>query len=419
MGVGLRQKDTQKGKLSSTMRGWLPILQASLEDLPEALEPFKDANPFLEIKTPREKNFSFFSENKKNSITKAIEWKTEYEKSLYEFLQDQINPPLFPTQKSQQIAYSIIESINEEGYFDADIEQLALKNGWQIQEVEKIRQRFAYLEPVGVGAKDVKESFLFQLDEFDLEVELYDFVKELIENLENISSFSKNHLFSQAFNILKKFKNPPAIEFFQNSKEAVPDIFVFQEEGRIEIKLNDSYYPLIEMDTEGLDEQDEYVKEKIKNAKDLVDALEMRKATIYKIGLMIVEYQYDFFTGGAIKPMRLKDIAFDLERNPSTVSRAIANKFLACNRGVYPLKSFFTAAIDEDTSNSSIKDFMLKIIKNENKKKPLSDNEILELVEKHFNVKMVRRTITKYRQQFNIASSSERKKLYEINCAGV
>lgn len=141
----------------------------------------------------------------------------------------------------------------------------------------------------------------------------------------------------------------------------------------------------------------------------------MRKATILKIAIALRENQYDFFMGGEIRPMKLKDIAQDLGYAPSTISRAIANKYLECDRGIFPIKSFFTAAIDGDTSNASIKDFILNLVKNEDKKKPLSDLKILKIVEEKFDLKMVRRTITKYRQQLQIASSNERKRLYEIS----
>ena len=97
---------------------------------------------------------------------------------------------------------------------------------------------------------------------------------------------------------------------------------------------------------------------------------------------MIVDYQYDFFTGGEMKPMKLKDIAQELGYAPSTISRAISNKYLECSRGVFAIKSFFTTAIDGDVSNASIKDFLLEIIKSENKKKPLSDVKILSMIEK-------------------------------------
>ena len=129
---------------------------------------------------------------------------------------------------------------------------------------------------------------------------------------------------------------------------------------------------------------------------------------------MIIEYQYDYFFGGDIKPMKLKDIAEDLGRNPSTISRAIQNKFLSSKHGIVPLKNFFAAAASQEVSNAAIKEFLLNLIKNENRAKPLSDEAILAKIEDEFNIKLVRRTITKYRKALNIASSSERKKLYAI-----
>ena len=183
----------------------------------------------------------------------------------------------------------------------------------------------------------------------------------------------------------------------------------------ISVQINDDYYPEISIDTEGLDEKEAFVSSRVKEASELIDALEMRKATLYKIGLMIVEYQYDYFLGGDIKPMKLKDLADELGRNPSTISRAIANKYLSSPRGTVALKNFFATGFDEETSNAAIKEFLLELIKNEDRKKPLSDLKIQELIQAKFNIQIVRRTITKYRKILNIGSSSQRKKIYQIN----
>jgi RNA polymerase sigma-54 factor len=420
----LRVSNTQttKQKFSSTLRGWLPILQANLDGLVESLKPFVEENPFIcvtpgserEDKKLEKKNF--FSTLSKNSVTSTIEALTLDKKSLFQTLHEQVNPPLFPTIKSQNIAYEIIENINSEGYFETEaLGIIAEKCSTQIHEVEKIRQRFAYLEPIGVGAKDLKEAFLFQLNDMDVEESLYPLVETLVLHFESIESYNKEPRFLEALGVIKKFRNPPAVDFLEDEKEVIPDIFVYQKEGSIEVHLNDEYYPEIVIDTEGVDESHAFVAQKIKDAKDLVDALEMRKATLYKIGLMIVEYQYDFFMGKSIKPMKLKDLADDLGRNPSTISRAIANKYLSCSRGVIALKHFFAAALEEEISNSAIKEYMLELVKKENRLKPMSDLKLLELIEQKFEIKMVRRTITKYRQQFNIASSSERKKLYTLS----
>ena len=420
--IKLRSTQTQstKQKLSSTLRSWLPILQSNIESLKDVLEPFAEANPFIQIQPGNEKQDdkrfikrSFFDQVSKNSVSDTIEALTLEHKSLYDVLYEQINPPLFPTKKSQDIAYAIIEQINEEGYY-APEESIAQKLGVSEEEVEKIRRRFGYLEPVGIGAIDYKEAFLFQLDDLDIDAQLYSRVKILIEEFEDLESKVQEEGFNEALAVIKKFRIPPAIEYFEEEVQIIPDIFVFESKGIIEVKLNDAYYPDIIIDVQGLDDTHDFVNQKIKDAKDLIDALEMRKATLYKIGLMIVEYQYDFFFGGAIKPMKLKDLADDLNRNPSTISRAISNKYLSCNRGVISLKQFFAAAIDEEVSNAAIKEYMCNLVKFEDQYKPLSDIKLLEMIESKFGVKMVRRTITKYRKQLNIAGSSERKKLYAL-----
>ena len=414
----LRQKQTlaPKIKLNQTLRSWLPILQSGLDELKETLEPFIKDNPFATIEHKNleksEKKRNFFEQVSKNSVSESIEALSIYKESLYEKLVSQINPPLFPTQKSQDIAYKIIECLDDEGYFSYDDEIFA---GFNEGEVERVRARFAYLEPCGVGAKDLKESFLFQLSETEASNEIIECAKKIILNFENIEKLRKLKFYDDALKIIKKFKNPPAIEYLEEASQKVPDIFVLSTSSGISVQINDDYYPEISIDTEGLDEKEAFVSSRIKEASELIDALEMRKATLYKIGLMIVEYQYDYFLGGDIKPMKLKDLADELGRNPSTISRAIANKYLSSPRGTVALKNFFATGFDEETSNAAIKEFLLELIKNEDHKKPLSDLKIQELIQAKFNIQIVRRTITKYRKILNIGSSSQRKKIYHIN----
>ena len=414
----LRQKQTlaPKIKLNQTLRSWLPILQSGLDELKETLEPFIKENPFATIEHKNleksEKKRNFFEQVSKNSVSESIEALSIHKESLYEKLVSQINPPLFPTQKSQDIAYKIIECLDSEGYFSYDDEIFA---GLCESEVERVRARFAYLEPCGVGAKDVKESFLFQLGEAEASDEIIECAKKIILNFENIEKLRKLKFYDDALKIIKKFKNPPAIEYLEEANQKVPDIFVLSTSSGISVQINDDYYPEISIDTEGLDEKEAFVSSRVKEASELIDALEMRKATLYKIGLMIVEYQYDYFLGGDIKPMKLKDLADELGRNPSTISRAIANKYLSSPRGTVALKNFFATGFDEETSNAAIKEFLLELIKNEDHKKPLSDLKIQELIQAKFNIQIVRRTITKYRKILNIGSSSQRKKIYHIN----
>ena len=267
-------------------------------------------------------------------------------------------------------------------------------------------------EPSGIGAIDIKESFEFQLSDFNVNNEVYLLLIEMIEKMENLSKFKKHPHFNEALIIFKKFKNPPALEYMEDSAHIIPDIHILIEDGELKVALNDSFYPDIHIDNVTFASEEPFVKEKIKEAKDLVDAMNMRKATLYKIGLMILEFQYDFFAGGEIKPMKLQDIADDLERNTSTISRAISHKYLACDRGVFSIKSFFSISLGDDTSAKAIKEFVQETIKNEDHKKPLSDQKILDKIQANFSIKMVRRTITKYREQLNIPTSGERKRAY-------
>ena len=419
----LRQSVETKQKLSSTLRNWLPILHASLGDLEESIAPMLEGNVVAQIKSGYEESFSknftknILNGNVKNSQSEHIEALTIGERSLYDVLFEQVSSKLFPTLHSQHIAHTIIEGISCEGYYEGDSALDAQKLGVSVEMFEKVRARFAYLEPVGVGAKDYKESFLFQLMQSPIPSDYFDLASEMIGSLDNVASFASREGFDIALATIQKFSNPPAMDYFEKSMDVIPDLFIYSdEEGNIEVELNDKFYPTIEINHEyGVEHS--FVSEKIKEAKSLVDALEMRKATLFKVGLMIVEYQYEFFRGGDMKPMTLKTLADEFGHNPSTISRAIANKYIASDRGVVPMKNFFTTALDEDVSNDAVKKFIMASIKEEDHKRPLSDMKLLTMVQDKFQITMVRRTIAKYRKQLSIAGSSERKKLYLIGDA--
>ncbi len=441
----LKQSQNLKTKLSPTLKSWFPILQSSTMDLEEVLGDFVQENPFVDIQSNIQENLPTMRYTKpikqhldKKYISDKIEALSVYEKSLYECLEAQITPPLFPTPISQKIALNIIDDINDEGYFEGDIEEIAKYCGVESSLVERTRLRFAKIDPPGIGAKSPLESMIFQLEDCDVCDELYDLIFQILHNLEShikdlqskslnaldeldllkgldvehCALYKKNPLYNNAMNIIRRFKIPPALDYFPKVTQIIPDLFINHTNEGFEVNLNDTYYPDIFINNKAQDST--YTKDKVKEARDLIDALSMRKSTIKKIGLMILEYQYDFFVGGEMKPLKLKDIALELGYSASTISRAVANKYLECNRGIFQLKSFFTTAITEDTSSASIKDFILECIKAENREKPLSDICLLTLIEKKFSVKMVRRTITKYRKQLNIASSSKRKRLYRL-----
>ncbi|WP_104639935.1 RNA polymerase factor sigma-54 [Helicobacter bizzozeronii] len=410
----LRPQLATKNKLCATLKSWLPILQSDPLEIEETLQAYAQDNPYLSVQSGLSQNLSHHRDTRlKNTMSDKIEALSVYEKSLYESLCEQITPPLFPTPLSMQIAHDILDNLNSEGYFEGDLTQQAQSLGISPQEYEKVRQRFAYLDPPGIGACTLQESFLFQLNHHDeLDTPTYDLCAQIIQNLECHKEFSHLPSYAKAMQTITSFKNPPALDFADKIPPIIPDLLVLEEGGNISVQLNEGYYPKVVIEEIKIKQNNAYLKEKLKEARDLVDALQMRHQTIQKIGLMLVEYQYDFFKGKEIKPMRLVDIANEFGYSPSTISRAISNKYLECSRGIFPIKSFFTTALEGDVSNASIKDFILELVKNEDRQRPMSDLKMLELVERKFGLKMVRRTITKYRKLLNIASSSERKKLY-------
>ncbi len=408
----LSTSQAQKQNLNLSLKLWLPMLQSSLQDLEKHLKDVSYENPFLELKKPKEfySNYSLSGTN-----GEFIESIATYDMSLNDKISEQICAPLFPTPNSQKVALEILCDINEEGYFEGDIEQIAMTCNVFKEYVESIRQRFSQLEPSGVGACDLKESFLFQLDSLDMKIddELYNFLKRIIKDIAHIDKYAAHHRFEDAKDIIKYFNNPPAIDYINTNVQVIPDFFVEVGED-INIKINHAYYPDITV-KDAFSTKNENIKEKIKEAKDLVNLLSLRKSTLYKIILIIVEKQISFFVGGELKPFSMQEIAEELGFAESTISRAVANKYIECNLGIYPLKFFFTNAVDnKDLSSSEIKSYIKSLVEYENKEEPLTDQDILESIEEKFNLQMVRRTITKYRKMLDVPSSKERKKLYKV-----
>ncbi|MGE4383869.1 MAG: RNA polymerase factor sigma-54 [Arcobacter sp.] len=403
---------TQKQNLNLSLKLWLPMLQTSIQDLESYLTNLSYENPFLEVKKPKEFYNNFTSNGTSGEFIESLAF---YTNSLNDKLSEQIeDDTLFPTPNSKKVALEILCDIDENGYFDGDIEKIADTCNVYKEYVESIRQRFSRLEPSGVGALNIEESFLFQLDSMDKNIddELYNFTKKIIKDIAHIDKYATHHRFNDAKDIIKYFNNPPAIDYINDNVQVIPDFFVEINED-IEIKINNSYYPDIKVKNP-FNTKNENIKEKLKEAKDLVNLLNLRKATLYKIVLIIVEKQISFFVGGELKPFSMQEIATELGFAESTISRAVSNKYIECNLGTFPLKFFFTNAVDKDLSSSQIKSYIKSLVDYENKDEPLTDETILEFIEEKFGLKMVRRTITKYRKILDIPSSKERKKLYKV-----
>lgn len=404
----------QKQTLQLSLKLWLPLLQAPLQDLEKVFKEHSYENPFLKVNSSSEGIYSGSSYSKDDDGDNKgfIENMGEKQESIYNKLIDQIEPPLFPTPRSQKVGFEIVENINDEGYFEGDIEQIAINNNTTDEFVESIRARFSYLEPSGVGAVDLSESFLFQLFGMDIDDELNEFVKKLIVNLKKMDKFHKHHRYGEGVGIIKNFKNPPAVEYLSDNPAIIPDFFV-EVGDDISVKINNKYYPDIVVKDPFKTDSSE-LREKLKEARDLVNLLEMRKSTLYKLVLIIVEKQIGYFLGSELKPLTMAEVASEIGFEESTISRAVSNKYIKCSRGIVALRSFFTNAVSKDLSSSEIKSFLTSLIDSESHEEPLTDQDIVDKVMERYKMKMVRRTITKYRKLLNIPSSKERKKMYKI-----
>jgi RNA polymerase sigma-54 factor len=412
MANSLSISTAQKQNLNLSLKLWLPMLQTSIQDLESYLTNLSYENPFLEVTKSKDFYSNFTSNGTSGEFVESLAFYTD---SLNDKISEQIeNESLFPTPNSKKVALEILCDIDENGYFDGDIEKIAVTCNVYKEYVESIRQRFARLEPSGIGALNLQESFLFQLDAFDRKIddELYNFTKKIIKDIAHVDKYAGHHRFNDAKDIIKYFNNPPAIDYINDNVQVVPDFFVEINED-IEIKINNAYYPDIKVKNPFIT-KNENIKEKLKEAKDLVNLLNLRKSTLYKIVLIIVEKQISFFVGGELRPFSMQEIAAELGFAESTISRAVSNKYIECNLGIFPLKFFFSNAVDKDLSSSQIKSYIKSLVDYENKEEPLTDESILEFIETKFNLKMVRRTITKYRKILDIPSSKERKKLYKV-----
>jgi RNA polymerase sigma-54 factor len=412
MSLSLQAK--QKQTLHLSLKTWLPLLQAPLQELDTLFKEYSYENPFLEVNSHFEStSYSGGSTGSSEDDKRGfIENMSVYQESIYDKIDSQISAPLFPTPNSQKVAREILFYINDEGYFEGNIEKIALKCNVTDDFAESIRQRFRYISPVGVGAKDMKESFLFQLGEMEIDEELSLFTQKVIANLKNIDKYHKHHRFEDAKELLKKFNNPPAINYLADQPYIIPDFFV-EVDDDIRLKINNDYYPDIIV-SDPFKTKNEDIRSKLKEARDLVNLLELRKSTLYKLILIIVEKQIGFFIGSELKPLTMSDVAKELGFEESTVSRAVSNKYIKCSRGTFALKYFFTNAVSKNLSSSEIKNYIAQVVSSESHDEPLTDQNLVDMVIQRYNVKMVRRTITKYRKILDIPSSKERKKLYKV-----
>ena len=381
---------------------------------------------------------------------KVVPYKLET--SFHEHLQEQLGM-LKLDDKQKRISVQIIGSIDDDGYLRREtaaiVDDLAFRQNVESneQEVEAVINMIQQFDPPGVGARNLQECLLLQLQrqkvegkEVDQAIEVLthyfdEFTKKHYDKIQRGLNLSDDQLKEVINQIIRLNPKPGGNHSDINKAESyvVPDFFIFNNGGSLELTLNSKNAPDLRI-SEGyrdmLREYDKgskkdkrqkeaviFIKQKIDAAKWFIDAIKQRQHTLSSVMATIMEYQKEFFLTGdetVLRPMILKDIAERTQLDISTVSRVANSKFVQTEFGTYRLKFFFSESLStdsgEEVSTREVKKILSDLIEGESKKKPLSDEKLTELLqERGYNI--ARRTVAKYREQLNIPVARLRKEL--------
>jgi len=354
--------------------------------------------------------------------------------SLHDYLMGQLSLIDVPKHLIEACE-NIIYSIDKSGYLASPLEEIAqfLEKPLLIEQIKEALKIVQSLEPPGVGARNLQECLVLQLDKRDTN---YQLTKELLLNhLEDIE-MKKYPLIAkrtgQRLEVIKKqvdfirTLNPKPGSIFcdETIPYVIPEVKVEFIDGKYEVFLIDntnfphlhisSFYKKFLSENSSDNSTSQYIQKKIESAKWLIDAIEQRRSTLYKIACKIVELQEDFLDEGIhkLRTLKMQDVADIVGVHVSTVSRAIAHKYIQTPQGIFEMKFFFTGGFQNiDGSMESweaVRQKLSEIIAKENKSNPLSDEEVAERLH-DAGVTIARRTITKYRRIMKIPSSRQRR----------
>ena len=370
-----------------------------------------------------------------SEINNYIEETVSFKKSSKDLLIEQVNIA-FKNELDKQIAFLLIDNLDSSGFLKISLKDFSIDIGVDENKVNKVLLELKKFEPIGVFSQSLEESFLLQLEDRKL---LNNSIKKLINNLEILASGDLKKLTKicdtdadEIFKMLKIIRscNPrPLSSFDENDYDDIkePDVIVKKVKSKWIVELNENTLPKVlintgyyeELASKKLTKEDkDYLATRYASGKWLLKALEQRSATILRVSREIIRQQNSFLEDGLvhIKPMILKDIAKELDLHESTISRITNSKEIDTPRGIYSLKFFFSKAIvsagNDDISSQSVKTKIRNFIDNETLK-TLSDTKLKDLLYDS-GIKIARRTITKYREEMNIPSSFERKKIKKL-----
>jgi len=354
------------------------------------------------------------------------------EETLQQHLMGQLNQTALAA-NDRKTAEIIVGNIDDNGFLQSTPEEMSLTSGIPKEDFEKMLALIQSFYPPGVGARDLRECLLIQLQREGKQSSLeYKIISEHMEDLgkrrfpeiARRMGVSVEQVQKGANNIARLNPRPGQAFSAAPQNYVLPDVTVEKVNGDYQIILNNEQIPhlrisntykdIIAQDNNGSEVKD-YVRDKIRSGKFLIRSIHQRQQTISNIAHQIVSRQRDFFEHGTsqLKPMTMGEIADAVGVHETTVSRAVSGKYMATPQGVFEMKYFFTpgyqTATGESMSNTSVKEAILDLVKHEDGNAPLSDQEIVEILRAR-GIPIARLTVAKYRTELNILPSNMRRK---------
>ena len=443
--VSLKTELRQTLKLTPQLMQSMEVLHLNSQELLEYINRLSEENPLLEQEDSpalrsayeelRQKaswidggvyGASFSHEESAYAERGAMDRETE---CLSAFLIDQLDRMHLPRPLLALTRY-LAELVDEDGYLpQEDLDSLAdLKIPQSL--IDKALKTVQQLDPPGVCARSLSECLVLQLKRRG-------HVSPAVLAIAGrfLTELGRKHygpiarelgLTVPEIQVAEKLiaaLDPHPGQAFQPAEPAVyvrPDVFVLEEDGEWKVILNEYYLPRVSISgyyTRLLKESDEqetreYLRQKMQQAKWLLNSLERRGSTLRRCAEAVLEAQRPFFTGAstALTPMSLSSLAEKLELHPSTISRATHGKYLQCKQGVYPLRYFFSRSVgSQGPSQQAVKLKLLELVKAEDPRRPLSDQKLCALFAAD-GIQLARRTVAKYRMELNIPSSTARRR---------
>jgi len=415
-------------------------IMLEMEDLPDV--PQTSAETTAEIATMRAEDSwqtnasSRIQDGGWNGEGRPItEFADESGQTLREHLLWQLEMEDF-TPRQAIIGEAIIDSINDDGYLSADLDEIAASIDKQAEisaeEIEETLTKVQCLDPVGVSARTISECIILQLRHLDtatpglqLAIDMAASYLDLVGSrdygeLRRSLRASEEDL-HEALALVKGCHPKPGLAVSPAAAQyVIPDVFVRKVDGRWQIEISQTGIPRLSVNQQyarllrGSGDH-AVLRTQLQEARWLIRSLEIRNETLMKVATCIVFRQTDFLEQGdeAMKPMVLRDVAEEIGMHESTISRVTTNKYMHTPRGIFEFKYFFSSHLSsaggEDQSSTSVRAKIRKLVGGENPAKPLSDSKIASLLAEQ-GISVARRTIAKYRESMNIESSSERRK---------